>query len=147
MFGKDLKDISNKDVLTFNGSSFAEKFMNKHGYEKAERVKIEETKTTTTDSGENGKIIKETSFDLIEKNKAITYATPDKLNAKSDMSKKTDGDIYKNFIEFETVRYNLIKPAGQSSYKNAYFEEQRTGNNVNSSINVVGLIFDLLKLK
>gem|GEM_PF-6587850 len=57
------------------------------------------------------------------------------------------GDIYKNFVEIETVRYNLIKPAGQSSYNNAYYEEQRTGNNVNSAITGVGLIFDLLKLK
>jgi len=147
MFGKDLKEIANRDVLTFDGPSFAEKFMNNQGYEKAERVKIEETKITTTDSGESGKITKDTHFDLIEKNKAITYTTPDKFDTKSNMSKKTDGDIYKNFVEIETVRYNLIKPAGQSSYNNAYYEEQRTGNNVNSAITGVGLIFDLLKLK
>ena len=147
MFGKDLKEIANRDVLTFDGPSFAEKFMNNQGYEKAERVKIEETKITTTDSGESGKITKDTHFDLIEKNKAITYTTPDKFDTKSNMSKKTDGDIYKNFVEIETVRYNLIKPAGQSSYNNAYYEEQCTGNNVNSAITGIGLIFDLLKLK
>ena len=56
------------------------------------------------------------------------------------------GDIYKNFIEIETVWYDLIKPAGQSSYKNAYYEEQRTGNNINTAITGVGLIFDLLRL-
>ncbi len=147
MFGMDIKDIVKRDVLTFDGPSLAEKFMNKQGYEKAERVKIEETKTTKTDSGESGKIIKDISFDLIEKNKAITYVTPEKLNTKSDMSKKIDGDIYKNYIEFETVRYNLIKPAGQSSYKNAYYEEQRTGNKINSVITGVDLIFKLLKLE
>ena len=56
------------------------------------------------------------------------------------------GDIYKNFIEIEIVRCDLIKPAGQSSYKNAYYEEQRTGNNINTAITGVGLIFDLLRL-
>jgi RHS repeat-associated protein len=125
MFGKELKEIENREVFTFDGPSLAEKFMKNQGYEKAERVKIEETKTTIADFNENGKIVKETSFDLVEKNKAITYLTSEKLNSKSDMSIKTDGDIQKYFIEFETVRYNLIKPAGQSSYKNAYYEEQR----------------------
>ncbi|WP_321333079.1 RHS repeat-associated core domain-containing protein [uncultured Bacteroides sp.] len=147
MFGNNLKIIEKRDVLTFDGPIFAEKFMNKQGYEKAERVRIEETKTITTDFGESGKINKDRSFDLIEKNRATTYATPDKLNIKSNMSKRTDGDIYKKNVEIETVRYDLIKPAGQSSYKNAYYGEQRTGNNVNSAITGIGLILDLLKWK
>jgi len=35
----------------------------------------------------------------------------------------------------------------KSGRTGAYFEEQRTGYNVNSAINGVSLFFDLLKLK
>ncbi len=145
MFGNTV--IEKRDILTFDGAVFAEKFMDEQGYKKAERVRIEETRITTTDSGENGKVNKDKRFDLIEKSRAITYVTPDKLNTKSNLSKRTDGNMYKRFIEIETVRYDLIKPAGQNSYRNSYYKEQRIGNNLNSAITAIDLIFNLLKWK
>jgi len=146
MFGKNLKEIKNRDVLTFDGPKYAEKFMNKQGYAQAERSKVEETKITMTDSGENGKIIKNSVFDLVEKDKSTTYVTPEKLNTKSDMLTKKVGDIYRQFNEIETVKYDLIKPVGQSPYENAFYENQRSVEKLNNTIDGVGLIFKLLEI-
>jgi hypothetical protein len=145
MFGKGLKETQNRNVLIFEGIIFSEKFMNRHGFVKAEKVKFEEMKFENTDYGHLGVSNSDpatttTILDPLVKDSKISFVRSEQLNTKSNI-KIDKAKSYTSSIE--TTSYDLIKPVGQSLkitsvYNNDYILNK--WNNISSGIQA---IFDI----
>jgi RHS repeat-associated protein len=154
MFGKNLKEIKNRNVLTFDGPHQAEKFMNKHGYVKAEGLKVSETKIENTDYGHIGvynpdPVTTTTLTEPLITDKRLTYVLPELLNTKSNI--RTDVGIG-TFNSIETTTYDLIKPINQSVNASSVYQNEnnsikwdRVSQGIQTFFDVAPYILNLIR--
>ena len=137
-----LNEVSN--ILDFKFATFNEYhaglFMGQQGFSKAEKLSIEEMKITEREPGENGKINTDERFSLQVKNRDVTYVKRNQFNNNPQYFINDYGNKYRNFSEIQTVNYNSTIPYGQSPYKTAYYNQQRSAANINKGLSAIEII-------
>ena len=97
-----------------------ENFMEKQGYEKAEKVNIKEKEITSSGPKDEGMDTTKNTLDQLGDSK-ITYTKPEALNVKSKITTEVSGSIDTSWNKIETTTYTLVKPSGQDNSKTAVY--------------------------
>jgi len=133
-YGNNLLD---RDAVVIGNS---EKFMDKQGYDKAEKVNITEKEITSEGLYDEDFPTVQNTLE-VGKSK-VTYVKPEQLNTISGVEKvKVEGMA--NSIE--TTSYKLTKPFGQSNYKTSVYGASEALNTLSSFNAVMTAIGDVIK--
>ncbi|WGK95147.1 MULTISPECIES: RHS repeat domain-containing protein [Flavobacterium] len=135
MFG-DKNGKANK--IREQGASVVENsevFMEKQGYNKAEKVKIVETEYTSGGKvGEENISLTHSTIKQVGESK-ITYAKPENLDSKADIQIKSSSSTYSSI---ETTKYILTKPYGQDNNNTSVYGSKETSNNILKPLQIIG---------
>jgi len=119
MFG-DLPIL--KDTRSLVVIDAPEVFMNKQGYAKAEKVKVEETKVEVSMEGQMGKMKDSSGPDnrfVKQVGEAkITYAKEDNLDKMTNLREKIDYNG--GGVKIQTATYDFVKPYGEKLTNQVY---------------------------
>jgi RHS repeat-associated protein len=150
MFGNSVKgtngeNMLNDDLLVLGNS---EAFMQGRGYNKAEKVDIEEKEYTSGGPMGAGERIKQVTATLEQiGDSKITYVKPPNLNKKVvEKEERTQG----RWSSMRSITYNLTKPFGQSNSKTAEFGGNKEilgvkAGDATTGATVAGKIFSVIK--
>lgn len=144
MFGNHVakgggENVLNKDLYIVGNSA---NFMEKRGYEKVERVTVQEA--VYASGGNIGEEkIKSTFAEIKQVGDAkLTYVKENMVNVKSRFDKSSDAGTWSSISK---AQYSINKPVGQSIRTTAHFYENRSP--IGSQIGIAATFFDeLLKV-
>ena len=121
MFGDKVSIGSHENILDNKVAIITnpESFMTSKGFEKAERVQVEEMKVEMKTFGRLDDVNNATLSSKDIGQSKITYVKPEGLNKMTNV--ETERPIIKAGVRIETARYDLMKPYG-SKTGTTYFE-------------------------
>lgn len=137
MFGNN-ESANKQRELGASSVENPESFMEKQGYEKAEKVNIKEQEFVS--GGRMGEEnVSQTANTLEQKGDSkTTYAKPEQLDKKTNVKvDKSEG----TYSSIETTKYTLTKPYGQSNQETAVYGSKATSEGV---LGALGVIVDIV---